>query len=70
MGSATPPVADRAVGRAMFQEIAGAKNAREVAAILDQYLTGPSAHHARTFLAAYLCRTTAGWLPDPQRLEP
>lgn len=63
-------VARQSVGRAMFREIAAADDARAIARILDQYLTGPFSDEARLFLAHYLCRTCAGFIPDPQRLDP
>lgn len=58
------------VGRAMFREITYAPDAAAVAAILRAYLTGPTRDEAYLFLAAYLCRTAAGFIPDPDRLDP
>lgn len=59
-----------AVGRALFREIAQAKTPRAVAAVLRAYLEGPSQEDAVVFLAAYLCRTSAGFIPDPDQLDP
>jgi hypothetical protein len=69
MGSAVSRQAS-SVGRAMFREITYAPDAAAVKAILRAYLSGPSQEEALHFLAAYLCRSAAGFLPDPDRLEP
>jgi hypothetical protein len=59
-----------AVGRAMFREIAYAPDAAAVKGVLCAYLAGPASEEAIHFLAAYLCRAAAGFLPNPERLDP